>query len=64
MGSPNGPLRRVILTDSPTAAEDERDLPKRAASIEPDSNSTQEDRDREIFFHQEAIKLLIEGGNS
>ena len=40
MGSPTGPSRVVILTDSPTAVEDEMDLPKRAASTEPDSNTT------------------------
>ena len=61
MGSPTGPSRLVVLTDSPTTAEDERDLPKRAASTEPDGNTTKEDREREISFNQKAIRQLIDG---
>ena len=54
MWSPTGPSRVVVLTDSRTEAEDERDLPKQAASTEPDGNTTKEDREREISFHQAA----------
>ena len=64
MGSPTGPSRVVILTDSPTEAEKNRDLPKRAATSEPDGSTSKEEREREISFHQEAIRQLIEGGSA
>ena len=57
MESLTGPPR-----DSPTEAEEKRDLHKRAATSEPDDSTSKEEREREITFHQEALRKLNEGG--
>ena len=56
--SPTG-SRVVILTDSP---DKERDMPNRAASSTPEDDCSQDELEKDIVFHQEELRKVIERG--